>query len=106
MTDWFLYRLLPPRPDFAFTMDEREAAAMAEHAEYWRGHLAAGRTIFFGPVGDAAGVWGMAVVRGSSAEEVARLGEGDPAVRAGVARFDVLQVLAPVTLADEGAALP
>jgi uncharacterized protein YciI len=99
MTEWFLYRLIPPRPDFAFTMDEKEAAAMAEHSDYWRGHLEEGRTIFFGPVGDPAGVWGMAVVRGASAEEVTALGETDPAVRSGVCRFEVLPVLAPVTLA-------
>jgi len=99
MTDWFLYRLLPPRPDFAVTMDEREATAMAEHSAYWRGHLDSGRTIFFGPVGDPAGVWGMAVVTGTSADDIVALGDADPAVRSGVCRFDVLPVLAPVTRA-------
>ncbi|GAA4557442.1 YciI family protein [Pseudonocardia xishanensis] len=99
MTDWFLYRLLPPRPDFAVTMDEQEAAVMAEHSAYWRGHLDEGRTIFFGPVGDPAGPWGMAVVRGASAEEAAALGEGDPAVVAGVCTFEMLPVLSAVTRA-------
>jgi uncharacterized protein len=93
MSTWSLYRLLPPRPDFAFTMDEREAAVMAEHAAYWREHLAAGRTLFFGPVADPAGVWGMAVVRGDDARDLC---EADPAVATGICAFDLLPILSPV----------
>jgi uncharacterized protein len=95
--NWFLYKLVPPRPDFATTTDEREGAAMAEHAEYWRGHLEAGRTIVFGPVADPAGVWGLGVVNGESIDDVNALGEADPAVVAGVARFEVLPMLSAVT---------
>ncbi|MFC5952548.1 YciI family protein [Pseudonocardia lutea] len=95
--NWFLYRLLPPRPNFATTMDERESAAMAEHAQYWRGQLEAGRTIVFGPVVDPAGVWGLGIVNGESIDDVNALGEKDPAVVAGVARFEVWPMLSAVT---------
>ena len=78
-------------------MDAREAETMAAHSAYWRGRLAEGHTTFFGPVGDPAGVWGMALVRGSAAE-VAEWCRADPAVRSGVCTFDVLPGLAPVTI--------
>ena len=95
--NWFLYRLVPPRPDFAMTMDERERAAMTEHGEYWRGLLEAGRTIFFGPVADPAGAWGLGIVNGESLDDARALGEGDPAVLAGVARFEMFPMIAAVT---------
>jgi uncharacterized protein YciI len=95
--NWFLYRLLPPRPDFATTMDDRERAAMTEHVGYWRGLLDSGRTIFFGPVADPAGAWGLGIVNGESLDDARALGEADPAVVAGVARFEVLPMLSAVT---------
>jgi uncharacterized protein len=93
---WFLYRLSPPRADFATTMSEEEQQVMAEHAAYWTGHLD-GACVLFSPVGDPAGVWGVALLRGGSAEEVEALAAGDPAVTSGTCTGDVLPLLAPVT---------
>ena len=94
---WFLYRLLPPRPDFASTMSDAEQATMGRHAGYWIEHLTAGRTMIFTPVADPAGDWGMAIVKAQTAEEVHALGRRDPAVTAGVARFEVVDLPGAVT---------
>ncbi|MFR9801651.1 YciI family protein [Pseudonocardia sp. RS010] len=78
-------------------MDERESATMTEHAEYWRGLLEAGRAIVFGPVADPAGTWGLGIVDGGSPDDARALGEADPAVVSGVARFEVLPMRSATT---------
>jgi hypothetical protein len=96
---WFLYRLLPPRPDFAATMSDDEQATMGRHSQYWTEHLRDGRAMIFTPVADPAGVWGMAIVQGQTADDVAALGLADPAVTSGIARFDVVDLPGAVTAA-------
>jgi uncharacterized protein len=93
----FLFRLLPPRADFAQTMTADEQDAMARHAAYWRELLAAGRVVVFGPVADPEGVWGLGVVRAGSQEEVLELGVKDPAIAGRVATFDVAEIMGGVT---------
>jgi uncharacterized protein len=97
-TDWFLYRLLPPRPDFAATMTEHERAAMGRHIAYWSELLAAGRVMIFSPVADPAGDWGVGIVR-ATREDAMALGDADPAVVAEVARYDVLPLRGAMTAA-------
>jgi uncharacterized protein len=86
----FVYKLIPPRPTFDADMSDDEAALMGRHAEYWQELLAAGRVIVFGPVSDPAGSWGLAVVEAESEDEVRALGAEDPAVKSGMATFEVL----------------
>jgi uncharacterized protein len=93
----FLFRLLPPRADFAQTLTPDEQDAMTRHAAYWRALLDAGRVVVFGPVADPEGVWGLGVVRAGSQAEVVELGEQDPAISAGVATFDVAEIIGGVT---------
>lgn len=93
----FLFRLLPPRADFAQTMTPEEQDAMARHAEYWHGLLDAGRVVVYGPVADPEGVWGLGVVRAGGQAEVVELGEADPVVAAGVATFDVAEIMGGLT---------
>jgi hypothetical protein len=97
LMDWFLYRLLPPRAEFASTMADHERAAMGQHVAYWSEHLAAGRTLIFTPVADPGGDWGMAIVRAHTIDDVHALGLADPAVTAGVARFDVMALPGAIT---------
>ena len=91
MTDkqHFLYRLLPPRPDFAFTMTPEEATVMAEHATYWRGLLAGGTAVAFGPVVEPTGAWGLGLLEVDDPAEVERVRSGDPAVSSGTAVAEV-----------------
>jgi uncharacterized protein YciI len=94
---FYLCRLLPPRPTFAMDMSESEKAAMQAHVAYWTGHLNAGRAIVFGPVADPNGPWGLGVVRVANAEEMDRLQADDPAIKAGIGlRYEVLPMLRAV----------
>lgn len=80
----YAVRLIAPRPTFVEDMTDDERAMMAEHAEYWRGLLADGVAVVFGPVLDPAGPYGLAVVEVDGPEQVDRIIAGDPAVRGGL----------------------
>jgi uncharacterized protein YciI len=86
----FVYKLIPPRPTFDIDMSDDESAVMGHHADYWQELLTAGRVIVFGPVSDPSGSWGLAVVEAETEDEVRALGADDPAVKSGMATFDVL----------------
>jgi uncharacterized protein len=58
----FLFRLVPPRANFAFTMTEDERATMLRHAAYWSDLAAEGTAVAFGPVGDPEGPYGIGIV--------------------------------------------
>lgn len=88
---WYLYRLLPHRPDFSSTMTAEEEAAMGDHVAYWSAHLEAGRVLAFGPVADPEHSWGFAIVEGEP-DDLAELLSADPAVLAGFADADYLHL--------------
>ena len=93
----FLFRLLPPRADFAQTMTRDEQDAMARHAAYWHELMGAGRVVVYGPVADPEGVWGLGVVRASSQAEVVELAQKDPVIASGIATFDVAEIMGGIT---------
>jgi uncharacterized protein YciI len=97
--NWYLYRLLPPRPDFAATMTDDEKAAMGRHVQYWSELLAAGRVLIFSPVADPAGDWGVGVVQAATRDDASALGDADPAVVAGFARYEILSLPGAITTA-------
>lgn len=83
--NYYLFRLIPPRPDFPANISAAEADAMGRHADYWSELLGKGVALVFGPVLDPRGTFGVAVVRlDGGPDAAARLGEGDPAVLAGL----------------------
>jgi uncharacterized protein YciI len=77
----FVFRLVPPRPTFAFDMTDDERALMGEHAAYWAELTAAGRTVAYGPVNDPVGSYGLAVVLAEDLAAAEALRDADPAVR-------------------------
>ncbi|HEY7789001.1 MAG TPA: YciI family protein [Vicinamibacterales bacterium] len=79
---YFLYKLLPPRTTFMADMTAAERALMQEHATYWRGLMAQGFVIAFGPVADPNGPYGIAILRTEGADEARRLAADDPVIRA------------------------
>jgi uncharacterized protein YciI len=93
----FLFRLIPPRADFAQTMTPDEEQAMAAHQEYWQQLLRDGRVVVYGPVADPEGVWGMGVLRADERAEVLEIGERDPSVIAGVNTFEVFEIMGGIT---------
>ena len=93
----FLFKLLPPRADFAQTMTAEEQSAMAEHMEYWQRLLHDGRVVVYGPVADPEGAWGLGVLRAADRAEVLAIGDADPSVTAGVNTFEVLEIIGGIT---------
>jgi uncharacterized protein YciI len=89
----FLFRLLPPRADFAQTLTPAEQDAMRQHQTYWRQLQAEGRVLVYGPVADPEGVWGMGVIRADGHENALAMSQKDPAVTSGVCTFDVMEIM-------------
>ena len=89
----FLFKLIPPRADFAQTMSEAEQQAMSEHMQYWQRMLDDGRVLVYGPVADPEGVWGMGVVQADSQQDALIVGREDPVVAQGVCTFDVMEIM-------------
>jgi uncharacterized protein len=89
--NYFLYRLIGPRPTFGpGDMSDDEAAIMGNHAGYW-GRLLADRTaVAYGPVLDPAGNWGLGVVEVEGEADVLALRDGDPAVTSGLCTAEIL----------------
>jgi hypothetical protein len=76
----FVFRLVPPRPDFAFTMSDEERATMASHVRYWSGLAEQGKVLAFGPVDDPSGAYGIGIVLAEDHGEAVVLRDGDPAL--------------------------
>jgi uncharacterized protein YciI len=93
----FLFRLIPPRADFAQTMTPAEQHAMAGHRDYWQQLLHDGQVVVYGPVADPEGVWGMGVLRAVSRAQALDLGHNDPSVVAGVNTFEVFEIMGGLT---------
>jgi uncharacterized protein len=93
----FLFRLIPPRADFAQTMTSAEQQAMAAHQEYWARLMDEGRVVVYGPVADPEGVWGMGVLRATDRAEVLEIGDQDPSVVGGVNTFEVFEIMGGIT---------
>jgi hypothetical protein len=79
---YFLFKLIPPRPTFPMDMSSDEAAIMQEHFAYWRGLLAQNRVVVYGPVMDPAGTYGVAVLEVEDEPAARDVGKNDPAIRA------------------------
>ncbi|WP_205698269.1 YciI family protein [Conexibacter sp. SYSU D00693] len=86
----YLYRLLPPRPDFAMTMTEEEAGAMGRHAAYFDERLAAGEVHAFGLVMDPKGPWGVALVLADQEDAARAIADADPAIASGTCTYELL----------------
>ena len=93
----FHCRLIPPRPDFAFTMTEEERELMGRHAEYLRAKLHEGAMIIAGPVADPAGPWGLLILRAASEAEARAVTNGDPVARSGRGfRYEILPMISTI----------
>jgi len=80
----YLYKLIPPRPDFAQTMTTAEAEIMRAHVAYWTAMLNEGKAVAFGPVADPKGGYGVGIVRVDNDIDPLSLSRNDPAIKAGI----------------------
>ena len=85
----FYLRLTPPRPTFAKDMTQDELAQMQKHAAYWAEQFKTGKVLILGPVDDPKGTFGFVVVECTEAEAHA-MADGDPTVKSGMNRFEVI----------------
>jgi uncharacterized protein YciI len=90
----FIIRLEAPRPTFALDMSEDERAIMARHAAHWQPWIDSDQMVVFGPVLDASGSWGLAVVEADSEEELRAFAAEDPVVTTGTGTVTVGKMLA------------
>jgi uncharacterized protein YndB with AHSA1/START domain len=94
---FFLCRLLPSRPTFMLDMTADERAIMQAHGNYWRGKLAEGHVIAFGPVADPAGGWGVGIVAVRDEAELRTFQNEDPAIQSKIGlRYEALPMLTAV----------
>ena len=94
----YVFRLIPPRPDFALTMSEDERAVMDAHFGYWGALLARGQVIAIGPVADPNGPYGIGIVLAADLAEAEVIRDGDPAMRSHFAfRTEIAPMLRLVT---------
>jgi uncharacterized protein YciI len=75
----YVFRLLPPRPDFPTTMSEAELETMMAHVGYWTGLMGEGKVLAFGPVDDEE-PYGIGIITVADAAEAEALRANDPAV--------------------------
>jgi uncharacterized protein YciI len=85
----FYLRLTPPRATFAKDMTPQERAQMQQHAAYWAEQFKTGKVLILGPVDDPKGAFGLVVVECTRAEAQA-MADGDPTVKSGMNKFDVM----------------
>jgi uncharacterized protein YciI len=74
-------------------MTDEEREIMARHAAHWQPLIDAGRMVFFGPVLDDAGSWGLGIVEADDEEEVRAFAGRDPVVTTGVGRIELGRML-------------
>jgi uncharacterized protein len=80
----FVFRLVPSRPTFALDMSDEEREIMGRHAGHWQPLIDAGQMVVFGPILDATGSWGLAVIEAEDEDQVRTLAASDPAVTSGI----------------------
>jgi uncharacterized protein len=94
----FVFRLIPPRPDFPFTMTGDERATMLQHVAYWSGLAEQGVALAFGPVNDPTGPYGIGIVLADDLAAAEALRDADPAASSPHGfRTEILPMLSLVT---------
>jgi uncharacterized protein YciI len=94
-TNYFVYKLIPPRPTFPVDMTDAEAAIMDQHFAYWRRFEERGIVVVLGPVLDQSGTWGLGVIAADDPNDISALGAEDPAVKSGMSTFQVYPMADP-----------
>ena len=87
---YYLFKLLPPRPDFAVTMSPAESRAMHDHIVYWSALVQRRTAIAVGPVADPKGTYGVGIVQLEDRADPSAIASSDPAIVADVGlRYEI-----------------
>jgi uncharacterized protein YciI len=89
----FVFRLKPPRPNFALDMSDEEREVMGRHAAHWQPYIESGQMVIFGPVLDSTGSWGLGVVQSDDEDELRAFAAGDPVVATETASIELGEML-------------
>ena len=79
--NYFFFKLVGPRPDFAFTLSPDERALMQAHGVYWNELLQKGTAVVFGLVSHPESPFGVCVARAQDLQEAEALSANDPVTR-------------------------
>jgi uncharacterized protein len=79
--NYFLFKLLPPRPTFPNDLTDTEGAIMQEHFAYWSDLIRRRKAVAYGPVMDPQGPYGVAVVEVEDEATADRVAANDPAIK-------------------------
>jgi uncharacterized protein YciI len=101
--NYFLLKLVAPRPNFSTGMTDSEARVMREHGAYIKDFVNKGTAIIMGPVIDPNGAWGMVVVEAGSEDEVRSFITRDPTVLSNLGfRYEIYPMLRAVSRGTPG----
>ena len=89
----FVFRLKPPRPNFALDMSAEEREVMGRHAAHWQPYIESGQMVIFGPVLDSTGSWGIGVVESDDEDELREFASRDPVVTTGTGSIELGKML-------------
>lgn len=81
---FYVLKLLPPRPTFIQDMTPTEREAMSAHAIYLKSRMVEGKILFYGPVLDPAGPYGIAIASLRDDEDPSSIAKDDPVIKAGL----------------------
>jgi uncharacterized protein YciI len=91
----FVFTLRAPgRPNFAFDMNDEEREIMGRHAAHWQPYIESGEMVFFGPVADSTGSWGLAVIETDDEDALREHAAADPVVTTGTGVIELGRMLA------------
>src|SRR5262245_10426418 len=79
---YFLSKLIPPRPTFPTDMTPAEAKLMQEYVAYWTDLMNQGLVIVFGPVADPKGAYGIGIIQLEDGADPHAPGANDPIIKA------------------------
>ena len=83
----FLSTLRPKRPDFLVTIADEQKAVMGQHLAYTKQLFDQGKIVLGGAA--TSGAIGIIVWRVDSTEEMQRIYDNDPAVKAGIGHSEL-----------------
>jgi uncharacterized protein len=92
----FFIKLIPPRPTFPRDMSADERMLMQSHAIYLKKLQDQGVVLVYGPVQDANGAWGLAILECETEEQARGYMDNDPTVKAHLNRYEIAPMTAIV----------